>query len=264
MPQPWSASGSAAASALVIHAGMSAERSFWNSAGPSAASIVAAVLRGHVVLAEIPEGGERGALRLTGELKPPAVRGVDHPDGDVADPDGAARCAGMEHGRGRHLGAELEPPRGFGAVDLDRLTIAARDGLDHLEDVGEDGSHEAACPRADEDAAGETLDLAPADEARKRPVDGAARAVSQKALVGEGLSLRQLAYAGLERLVRWTWHDASLSENIVIFWTSFKGRMLRAGRGFSASWCHPARVPRRAWTSPQARSSPRARIRASR
>ena len=153
-------------------------------------------LRGHVVLAEIPEGGERGARRLTGELKPPAVRGMDHPDGDVADPDGVARCAGMEHGRDRHLGAELEPARGFGAVDLDRLAIAARDGLDHLKDVGEDGSHEAACPRADEDAAGETLDLAAADEARKRPVDGAARAVRQKALAGEGLSLRQLAYAG--------------------------------------------------------------------
>ena len=102
----------------------------------------------------------------------------------------------MEHGRDRHLGAELEPARGFGAVDLDRLAIAARDGLDHLKDVGEDGSHEAACPRADEDAAGETLDLAADDEARKRPIDGAARAVRQKALAGEGLSLRQLAYAG--------------------------------------------------------------------
>ena len=77
-------------------------------------------LRGHVVLAEIPEGGERGARRLAGELQPPAVRGVDHPDGDVGDPDGAARCAGMEHGRRRHLGAELEPARGFRAAGKER------------------------------------------------------------------------------------------------------------------------------------------------
>ena len=42
MPQPWSLSR-AAATALVIHAGMSADRSLWNSAGPRAASIVATV-----------------------------------------------------------------------------------------------------------------------------------------------------------------------------------------------------------------------------
>ena len=48
----------------------------------------------------------------------------------------------------------------------------------------------------DEDAAGKTLDFAPAGEARQRPVDGAARAVLQKALAREGLPLRHLAYAG--------------------------------------------------------------------
>ena len=88
-------------------------------------------LRCHVALAEIPECGDRGARRLARELQPAAVRGVDHPDGDAADADRAAGGAGVEHGRGRHLGAEPEPPCGFGAVDLDRLAIAARDGLDH-------------------------------------------------------------------------------------------------------------------------------------
>ena len=181
---------------MVIHAGMSAEHSLWNSAGPRAALDLGDRLRRHVALAEIPEGGERGARRLAGELQPSVVRGVDHPDDDVGDPDGAARCAGIEHGRGRHLGAEFEPARGFRAVDLDRLAIVPRDGLDHFNDVREDGAHEAVCPRADEDAAGKTLDFAPAGEARKRPVDGAARTVLQKALACEGLSLRQLAYAG--------------------------------------------------------------------
>ena len=102
----------------------------------------------------------------------------------------------MEHGRRRHLGAEFEAARGFRAVNLDRLTIVPRDGLDHFEDVRENGAHKAACPRPDEDAAGKTLDFALAGEARKRPVDGAARAVLQKALARERLSLRQLAYAG--------------------------------------------------------------------
>ena len=47
----------------------------------------------------------------------------------------------MEHGRGRHLGAKSEPPDGFGAVDLDGFPIAARDGLDHLVDAGQDGTN---------------------------------------------------------------------------------------------------------------------------
>ena len=102
----------------------------------------------------------------------------------------------MEHGRGRHLGAEPAPPDSFGAVDLDCLAIAARDGLDHFEYVGQDGADEPAGPRADEDAVGETLDLALAGEARKRPVDGAARAVLQEARAREWLAPRQLPDAG--------------------------------------------------------------------
>ena len=38
---------------------------------------------------------------------------------------------------------------------------------------GNDSAHEAACPGADEDAAGKALDFRPAGEARERPVDGA-------------------------------------------------------------------------------------------
>ena len=180
-------------------------------------------LRGHVVLAEIPEGGERGARRLAGELQPLAVRGVDHSDRDVGDPDGAARCAGMEHGRRRHLGAELEPARSFRAVDLDRLAIVPRDGLDHLEDVGERRVPTKRLVRGrTKTAAGKTLDFAPAGEARKRPVDGAARAVLQKALVRERLSLRQLAYAGSNGSCGGHGMTLRLSEIIVILWTGFK------------------------------------------
>ena len=149
MPQPWSLPRSAA-NALVIHAGMSAEDSLWNSAGPRAASIVATVSEVTLSLPRYQRAESAAPAASPANLQPPAVRGVNHPDGDVGDPDGAARCAGMEHGRGRHLAAELEPARGFRAVDLDRLAIVPRDGLDHLEDVREDGAHEAACPGADE------------------------------------------------------------------------------------------------------------------
>ena len=53
----------------------------------------------------------------------------------------------MKHGRGRYLGAEPEALGGFRAMNLDRLAIAAGDGLDHLEDVGKDGADEPAGPR---------------------------------------------------------------------------------------------------------------------
>ena len=80
--------------------------------------------------------------------------------------------------------------------------MVPRDGLDHHQDVREDGAHDAACPGADEDAARKTLDCAPAGESRKRPVDGAARAVLQKALTCEGRSLRQLAYASVVSCIK--------------------------------------------------------------
>ena len=150
----------------------------------------------HVVLAEIPEGGERQACRLADELKPPAVRGVYHPDRDVADSDRAARRAGMEHRHGRHLGAEPEPPRGFRAVNLDSLAIVPGDGLYHLEDAGDDIADEPALAGSDVDAAGETLDFAFKDETRKGPVDGAARSAIREARGREGLALGQASYTG--------------------------------------------------------------------
>ena len=93
----------------------------------------------------------------------------------------------MEHGCGRHLGTEPESPRGFGAVDLERLAIVACDHLDHLVNVRHDGPYEPVGPRADEDAVGETPDLAVRGEAGKGPVDGAAGAVLQESEAGEGL-----------------------------------------------------------------------------
>ena len=92
----------------------------------------------------------------------------------------------MEHGRGRHLRAEPEPSGGFGAVDLDRLAIAARHGLDQLVDVGKDGADKPTGPRANENAVGETLDLALCDKAGKRPVDGATGAVLEETGTGKG------------------------------------------------------------------------------
>ena len=89
-----------------------------------------------------------------------------------------------------------EPPRGFGAVDLDRLAVAACDDLDHLVDVGGDGADEPAGPRTNEDAAGETLDCALADQAGERPLDGAAGAVPGEAGSGEGPASGQLADSG--------------------------------------------------------------------
>ena len=71
----------------------------------------------------------------------------------------------MEHGRHRHLGAEFEPSGSFGPMDLDRLAIAVRDGLDHLLDFGNDSPHEPARSWTDEDAASDALDLAPTDQA---------------------------------------------------------------------------------------------------
>ena len=66
----------------------------------------------------------------------------------------------MEHRHSGHLSAETEATRRLGTADLDRLTVASRYGLNHLVEVGEDGSDEPAGPRANEDALGGTLDLA--------------------------------------------------------------------------------------------------------
>ena len=81
----------------------------------------------------------------------------------------------MEHRRGGHLGAEPKPSGGFCAVHLDRLASAAGDGLNHLQDIGKDSADKPTRPGADEDAAGDTLDLAFSDQAGKRPVDAAAQ-----------------------------------------------------------------------------------------
>ena len=166
-------------------------------------------LGGYVVLAEVPEGGESGTRCLASELQAATVRGVNHPDGDAADPDRAARGTRMEHGRRRHLGAELEPAGGLGTVDLNRLAIVAGDGLDHFQDVGKGGADEPACPWADKDTSGETLDFALAYEARKRPVDGVACAALPEARTREGPAFGQLPDDGSNGLC--SRHDITLA-----------------------------------------------------
>ena len=71
----------------------------------------------------------------------------------------------MEHGSYRRLGAEFEPSGRFGAMDLDRLSIATCDGLDHVVDFRNDSSHEPARSWTYEYAASDALDLALADQA---------------------------------------------------------------------------------------------------
>lgn len=102
-------------------------------------------------------------------MRPAAVRSVNHPGGDTGDPDRADRAAGMEHGRGRHLGGEPEPPRGFGSADPERFAVAACDHLDRFLDIGIDGPDEPAGPRINEDARGETPDFALGGETGEGP-----------------------------------------------------------------------------------------------
>ena len=142
-----------------------AERSLWNSAGPRAASIVAAVSGVTLFLPRYQRA--ESAAPVASPANCSRRRFEVWTILTVMLPIRMVRLDALVWNTGA-VGTwvlSLNRARGFRAVDLDRLAIAARDGLDHLKDVGEDGSHEAACPRADEDAAGETLDLAPDDEA---------------------------------------------------------------------------------------------------
>ena len=182
--------------AFCIHAGMSAERSFSNSDGPRAVAIVVTVSavtlflpRYHGAESAAPVASPANCSRRRFEVwiiltATPATRIV--------------RLDALVWNTGAvgTWGAEPEAPRGFRAMDLNRLAIAARDDLDHLVDVGKDGSDEPAGPRTNEDAVGETLVLALADEARKRPADGAARAELAEAGSGEGLASHKLANGG--------------------------------------------------------------------
>ena len=85
----------------------------------------------------------------------------------------------MEHRRGRHLVREPKPSGGLRAVHLNRLATAAGDRLNHLQDIGKDRADESTRLGADEDAAGDTLDLALTDQAGEleevRGRDGLAR-----------------------------------------------------------------------------------------
>ena len=197
--QPPAASGEETSSATAIQAGMSAEHSFRNCSGRIADSILATDRnrsRRRVVHSEIPERRERKSSGLPGKLETPTVRGMDHPDGDVADPDRAAERAGMENGHRRRLCAERETLHAFGAVDLDGLAVVPGDGPDNLGNAGKDSAGEAVLPCADEDALGQTFDLALPDGAGARAVDGAARTVGDEARGRERPASRQFPDVG--------------------------------------------------------------------
>ena len=86
----------------------------------------------------------------------------------------------MERGRDRRLRGQSEAPGSFGAVNLDGFAVVLSDDPDDIENAGLDLADEPAFPGTHEDAARQALDLPRVDDARQRPVDGAAHTVCGK------------------------------------------------------------------------------------